>query len=132
MKTNKICNLNLIANSGISARKIFTEMKKLQKMGIANDCATITLNNVTIPAGIYDSFHNYFATYEGVIERNKEKVIYNLPSGDYAKEVGFLGLCDALQKINGEFTKRGMERFSNEEIEELSLNCIRPKTYIKK
>lgn len=79
MNRNDNYSIDLSVKIGGDVKIVFTELKKLQEMGIADNSATITFNGVKLPAGYYENFEDCFNAYESIVAGDVERLITTIP-----------------------------------------------------
>jgi len=110
MKNGYTVDLKMLP--GGDANATFTQLKALQTLGIADTFSSITFNGITLPAGAFDTFEQYFQVYGAVASNNLSNIMSLLPAN-----LPPMALDNILNSISRESVKAGKAGFTPDEID---------------
>ena len=97
---------------GGDVQTTFTQLKALQTLGIADTSSSIKFNGITLPAGAFETFEQYFQVHYAVAAKDLSNVMGLLP-----ENLSPMALESILNSITRESQKVGAVGFTPEEID---------------
>lgn len=97
---------------GGDVKMTFTQLKALQTLGIADERSSIKFNGITLPAGTFNTFEEYFQVHYAVAANELSNVASLIPA-----TVSSMSFDRVLNAISNESKKLGNVGLTPEEID---------------